>query len=134
MINPFELEKKRELYFTTEPENQVARALVILSGLPNLTAFHTPKAHVLGVHYNLRDYTLAGLEHALEEEGFQLDHSFFHQVSRNVIYYCEDTSRHNMEIRGHVTKKNESVVFVGVHGQHSQNASASRPPELREYE
>lgn len=132
MINPFDLDKKRELWFTTA--DQVARALTILSGLPNLTAFHTPKAHVLGIHYNLRDYTLAGLEHALEQEGFHLDHSLLHQVGRNIIYYCEDTSRHNMEIRGHVTKKNETEVFVGVHGQHMHNEHAGKPPELREYE
>jgi hypothetical protein len=89
---------------------------------------------VLEIHYNLRDYTLAGLEHALEHEGFKLDHSFFHSVGRNIIHYCEDTSRHNMEIRGHVTKKNESDVFVGIHDQHLHNDHAGKPPELREFE
>lgn len=132
MINPFDLEKKRELWFTTA--DQVTRAATILSGLSSAKVFTTPKARVLEIHYNLRDYTLAGLEHALEQEGFHLDHSFLHQVTRNVIYYCEDTSRHNMEIRGHVTKKNEAEVFLGVHGQHIHNEHAGKPPELREYE
>ncbi|MDO8206384.1 MAG: hypothetical protein Q7T38_01030 [Gallionella sp.] len=134
MVYPFDLEKKRELWFAAEPANQVARALIILSGLPNLKAFATPKAHVLEIHYNLRDYTLAGLENALEQEGFHLDQSFLHHVSRNIIYYCEDTSRHNMEIRGHVTKKNEKDVFVEVCGHHLHKEHASKPPELREYE
>lgn len=134
MINPFDLEKQRELWFTPEPAEQVARAMAILSGLPNLKAAHTHKANVLEIRYNLRDYTLAGLEHALELEGFHLDHSFLHQVGRNIIYYCEDTSRHNMEIRGHITKKNEAEVFVGVHGQHQHREHAGKPPELREYE
>lgn len=110
----------------------MARALKILNGLPNLTAYHTPKAHVLGVNYNLRDYTLSGLEQALALEGFLLDRSFFHQVGRNVIHYCEDTTRHNMEIRGHLTKKNEKEVFVGLSGHH--HSHAIKPPEQREYE
>ncbi|MDD4929493.1 MAG: hypothetical protein PHP85_09475 [Gallionella sp.] len=132
MINPFDLEKKRELWFTTA--EQLDRALEILSGLPNLTAERTAKAQVLEICYNLNDYTLAGLEHALEQEGFHLDHSFLHHVSRNIIYYCEDTSRHNMEIRSHATKMNEKDVFVEVCGQHSHKEHASKPPELREFE
>lgn len=134
MINPFDLEKQRELVFAVEFADQVPRALAILSGLPNLRVSPTPKVHVLTLHYNLRNYTLSGLEHALEQEGFHLDRSFLHQISRNVVYYCEDTSLHNMEIRGHLTKKNESEVFVGVHEQHLHKAHAAKPPELREYE
>ncbi len=134
MINPFDLEKKRELWFSSEPAEQVARAFKILSGLANLKVFTTQDKYILEVHYSLRDYTLAGLEHALEQEGFQLNHSFLHQVSRNVIYYCEDTSRHNMEIRGHVTKKNEKDVFIGVCGHHEHTDHAAKPPEQREYE
>lgn len=134
MINPFDLEKHRELWFASETVGQVERALTILSGLPNLKAERGSKPHVLEIRYNLREYTLAGLERALEQEGFLLDHSFLRSVGRNVIYYCEDTSLHNMEIRGHVTKKNESEVFVEVHGQHLHQEHAGRPPELREYE
>ena len=84
--------------------------------------------------YNLRDYTLAGLEHALDQEGFHLDHSFLHNVSRNIIYYCEDTTLHNMEIPTHVTKKNEKDLFVEVHEQHTHDEHASIPPKLRRYE
>lgn len=134
MINPFDLEKQRELWFTIEPADQTARALAILSGLPNLKAAHTPKAHVLEIRYNLRDYTLEGLEHALEQEGFLLDHSFLHHVGRNIIYYCEDTTRHNMEIPDHLTKKNEKGIFVEVHDQHLHKNHADILPELREFE
>lgn len=134
MVYTFDLEKKRELWFAAEPADQAAHALIILTGLPNLKAFATPKAHVLEIHYNLRDYTLAGLENALEQEGFNLDQSFLHQVGRNIINYCEDTSRHNMEIRGHVTKKNEKDVFIELSGHHLHKEHAGKPPELREYE
>lgn len=134
MINPFELEKSRELLFAAEPADQVSRALTILNGLPGLKAERAQKANTLIIHYNLRNYTLAGLEHALKLEGFHLDHSFLHQVGRNIIYYCEDTTLHNMEIRGHVTKKNEKEVFVEVCGHHSHPDLAGKPPELREFE
>ena len=134
MINPFDLDKKRELLFTAEPVNQAERALTLLSGLPNLKVSLTHKSHALNISYNLRDYTLAGLEHALAEEGFQLDHSFLHSVGRNVIYYCEDTTLHNMEIPSHVTKKNEKDLFVGVHDQHANDEHATIPPKLRRYE
>ncbi|MCX7192973.1 MAG: hypothetical protein NTY60_05025 [Proteobacteria bacterium] len=134
MINPFELEKIRELWFMPEPADQTARALAILSGLANLKAFRTPKPHVLEIHYNLRDYTLAGLERALEQEGFHLDHSFLHHIGRNIIYYCEDTTLHNMEIRGHITKKNEKEVFIEVSGRHAHTEHAANPPQRREYE
>jgi uncharacterized membrane protein len=75
-----------------------------------------------------------GLEHALEQEGFLLKHSFLHHIARHLVYYCEDTARHNMEIRGHVTKKNEKEVFIGVHEQHVRPDLAGKSPELREYE
>lgn len=134
MINPFDLDKQRELIFAPEPSDQAKRAFDILSGLAGLQVLHTGKPHVLEIRYNLREYTLAGLEHALEQEGFRLDHGLLHQIGRNIIHYCEDTSLHNMEIRGHITKKNESDVFVGVHAQHLHRDQAYKPPELREYE
>jgi len=134
MINSFDLEKRRELLFTAEPADQVTRALAILSGLPDLKADRAPAAYTLEIIYNLRDYTLEDLENALEKEGFYLDHSFLHNIGRNIIYYCEDTIRHNMEIRGHVTKKNEKELFVEVCGQHLHQEHAAKPPEQREFE
>lgn len=129
-----DLEKRRELLFTAQPADQASRALSILSGLPKLKTSRSDKPCTLVVSYNLKDYTLAGLEQALEQEGFVLDHSFLHQMARNIIYYCEDTGRHNMEIKSHVTKKNEKEVFVEVSGQHTHHEHAGIPPELREYE
>lgn len=134
MINPFELIKKRVLRFMPEPADQVEGALMILSGLSGLQVVRTSEPHCLEIHYNLCDYTLAGLEHALEQEGFLLKHGLLHHLGRYLVYYCEDTARHNMEIRGHVTKKNEKEVFIGVHEQHVRPDLAGKSPELREYE
>ena len=134
MINPFELMKKRVLRCMPEPADQASRALMILSGLPGLRVIHTTDPYTLEIHYNLLDYTLAGLERALEQEGFLLNRGFVHHIGRHLVIYCEDTSRHNMESRGHITKKNEQEVFVGVHEQHVHPDLASKPPEMREYE
>ncbi len=134
MINPFELMKNRVLRFMSEPCDQVERALMILSGLPGLQVVRTAEPNTLEIHYSLMDYTLAGLERALEREGFLLAHDFFHHLGRHLVYYCEDTCRHNMEIRGHITKKNEKEVFIGVHEAHVRPELAGKPPELREYE
>lgn len=134
MVNPFDLEKQRELLFTAEPAGQVTRALELLGELPNLKTVCSENINALDVHYSLEYYTLAGLENALEQEGFLLDRSFLHQISRNIIHYCEDTCRHNMEIRGYVTKQNEKGVFVEVCGQHTHHELAAKPPEQREYE
>lgn len=129
-----DLEKRRELLFAAEPPDQVDRAYTILSGLPNLRTSRSEKAHTLEVSYNLRNYTLEGLERALEQEGFVLDHSFLHQMARNIIYYCEDTGLHNMEIKTHNTKRNEKDLFVEISAQHPHHEHASIPPELREFE
>lgn len=133
MINPFDLDKQREIVFTPEPADQVERALLLLCGLPNLTVSSSAKPHTLEIRYNLRDYTLAGLEHALTVEGFTLDHSFLHSIGRNIIFYCEDTTLHNLETPTHVTKQNEKDVFVEVHDQHSHDHELI-PPKHPRYE
>lgn len=133
MINPFDLDKHREILFAPEPSDQVERALLLLCGLPNLTVSSSSKPHTIEIHYNLKDYTLAGLEHALTSEGFALDHSFLHTVGRNIINYCEDTTLHNLETPTHITKKNEKDVFVGVHDQHSHEHELI-PPKIQRYE
>ncbi|MDX8378746.1 MAG: hypothetical protein R8K48_01700 [Gallionella sp.] len=129
-----ELEKCRELLFTAEPSDQASRAFTLLSGLADLQVELSNSPHALTIGYHLRNYTLASLEHALEHEGFQLEHTFLHQIGRNIIYYCEDTARHNMEIRGHPTKKNEKDVFVEVSSHHPHKEHVIKPPELREFE
>ncbi|MDD4946258.1 MAG: hypothetical protein PHF75_01065 [Gallionella sp.] len=133
MINPFDLDKHREILFTPEPADQVERALKLLCGLSKLSAALSLKPNCVEVQYNLRDYTLAGLERALTAEGFKLDHSFLHTVGRNIIYYCEDTTLHNLETPTHVTKKNEKDVFVEVHDQHISEHELI-PPKLQRYE
>ncbi len=131
MNDPFELDKQREIVFSTEPPGQLERALPVLHGLQNCKV-EIVDDHTLRVSYNLHDYTLEGLETALTEEGFLLDHSMLNNIGRKIIYYCEDTACHNMDIPTHPTKKNERDVFVKAYDQTPHGDHDDLPPELRE--
>ena len=137
MINPFESRKQREIVFAASEvaahANQIEQAYMLLVGLPNCVVQHSSKPNTLLVSYSLEDYTLEGLERALEKEGFQLDHSLLHSIGRKIIYYCEDTTCHNMDIPDHPTKKREKEVFVKVYDQHLHGDHDDTPPESRKY-
>jgi len=133
MINPFDVNKRRDIVFSAEPEGQLERASQLLAGLPGCTVQPSELPLTLHVSYNLLDYTLEGLETKLEQEGFVLDHSLLHGIGRQIIYYCEDTTRHNLETPEHHTKYNGQEVFVQVYEHHEHGDHDSTPPELREY-
>lgn len=133
MITPFELDKQHDIVFNGEPQEQLEQAYLLLSGLPGCKVEYGNSPYTLRVSYNLRDYTLEGLENALIEEGFHLDHSLLHSIGRKIIYYCEDTTCHNMEIPVHPTKKNEREVFVKAYDQQPHGDHDDVPPELRDY-
>jgi hypothetical protein len=133
MIDPFELNKQREIVFNAEPPGQVACAYQLLAGLPNCKVEHGDTPNSLRVTYNLRDYTLNGLEDGLTKEGFHLDHSPLHSIGRQVIYYCEDTACHNLDIPIYPAKKNEREVFVKAYGQEPHGDHDDTPTELRDY-
>lgn len=133
MSDVFELEKHREIVFSAEPPGQMARAYELLSGLPDCKVEYGNGPNTLRITYNLHHYTLNGLEEGLTEEGFQLDHSPLHSIGRQVIYYCEDTACHNLDIPVQSTKKNQREVFVKVYDQELHGDHDDTPPELREY-
>lgn len=133
MNHPFNLDKKRELIFSAEPDGQIEQAFLLLSGLPNCKVEPGSQPNRLLVTYNLHDYTLEGLETALTNEGFVLDNSLSHSISRKIIYYCEDTTCHNMDIPVHPTKQNQSGVFVKAWEEQPHGDRDDTPPELRDY-
>jgi hypothetical protein len=133
MVNTVDLEKRREIVFDLEPENQVLQAFLLLDGLPNCRVERGERNNSLWVNYNLRHYTLEGLEQALTEQGFKLDEGLLHRMARQIIYYCEDTCCHNLDTPEHHTKKNEQDVFAEVYGHHPHGDHDDTPPELRKY-
>jgi hypothetical protein len=129
-----EMLKKRELIFAAEPVGQVARAYSLLQGLADFQVEQSAHEHRLIIHYSLAHYTLAGLERALQEQGFILDNNLLHSITRQVIHYCEDTELHNMDVPEPVTKKREKEIFIQaydarLHGDKDETTA----PELRHY-
>ncbi len=133
MTDSVELNKQRDIVFDAESSGQIKRAYLLLSGLPDCKIEYGDAPDTLRVSYNLRHYTLEGLENGLMEEGFKLDHSTLHNIGRKVIYYCEDTICHNLDIPTHPTKKNEREVFVKAYSQQPHGDHDDTPPELRDY-
>jgi len=133
MVDSVELNKRRDIVFMDNPPDQLERAYEILSGLPNCSVEHTEMPNTLRVEYNLHHYTLEGLENGLIDEGFSLDPSPLHHIGRKIIYYCEDTMCHNLDIPLHPTKKNEKAVFVKAYDELPHGDHDDTPPELRDY-
>jgi hypothetical protein len=134
MPNPSDMHKQRELVFATSTADQVTRAYILLQGVSDCHVEYSPKAHTLLIRYSLEHYTLAGFEHALSEQGFVLDHSLLHRISRQVIYYCEDTELHNMDVPNHPTKKQEKEIFIQAYARRLHgDQDPTTAPELRHY-
>ena len=133
MINPFELNKQRNIVFSAQPSGQIERAFLLLSGLPDCKVERVDSPNVLRISYSLYNYTLDGLENGLAKEGFRLDHSLLHSIGRKVIYYCEDTTCHNLDIPAHPTKINQHEVFVKAYEHEPHGDHDDTPPELRNY-
>ncbi|MFZ5523529.1 MAG: hypothetical protein ACOY9D_05525 [Pseudomonadota bacterium] len=133
MTDSPELEKQRDIVFSEDPPGQPDRAYQLLSGLPNFQVEYGDIPNALRVTYSLEHYTLEGLEHALTEEGFHLDHSMLRGIERNVIYYSEDTICHNMDIPMQFTKKKIREIFVKAYDHEPHGDHDDTPPELRDY-
>lgn len=132
-MNPFELQKTRELFFSDEPACQAEQAYLLLSGMENIKVEKGHQANSLIVHYSLEHYSHEGLESALCKEGFHFKENLIDKVHKQVVHYCEDVQYHNLSTPAHPTKKNESEVFAKVYEQHLQGNHDDTPKDLREY-
>lgn len=124
--------KRRELRFSTLPENQTQRALILLRGLDGLRVERIEGRRALSVAYDIFDYTLEGLEEALMQEGFHLDNSLFSKLMRALIRYCEQTQLHTLRSPQRLIKKSNEV-YVKAWDHHLHGDHDDTPPELREY-
>lgn len=132
-MNPFELQKTRELVFSEEPSCQVEQAYLLLSGMENMKVERGDHANSLIIHYSLEHYTHEGLENALAKEGFLFKESLLDKVHKHMVHYCEDVQYHNLSTPEHPTKKNESEVFAQVYERHPHGNHDDTPKDLREY-
>ena len=126
------IEKRREIRFKAAPHGQVERAWRALRMLKGLNVERTPDPHRLVVQYSVLDYSLEALEDALRDAGYALDNSFYLRVVRAVVYFSEETQRHNLLSPERLIKQSQEAYIVAwdhhIHGDHDDT-----PPELREY-
>ena len=133
MPNSLILDKQRDIVFSPLPEGQLGRAREFLLKLPDCRVETGDAEHTLRIYYNLQQYTLEVIEQRLIEAGFLLDHTVLRNIERNIIYYCEDTICHNMDVPVHPTKKNEREVFVKAYEHEPHGDIDDVPPELRDF-
>ncbi|MDO9598265.1 MAG: hypothetical protein Q7J47_11155 [Azoarcus sp.] len=126
------IDKQREIRFKKLPPGQVEHALRALSMLKGLQVERGNSEYALIVHYSVLDYSLESLEDALREAGFALDNTLYSKLVRALVYFCEETQRHNLESPERLLKQSNEVYVQAwdhhVHGDHDET-----PPDLREY-
>jgi hypothetical protein len=84
------------------------------------------------VRYSVLDYSLELIEDALRDAGFHLDSSLYSKLVRALVYFCEETQRHNLESPERLIKKSNEV-YIKVYDQHPHGDHDDTPVELREY-
>lgn len=129
---PCDLNKTREIVFHGLPEGQAHRARDLLDGLDDIEASLDEKCgEALKITYNVRNYTLEGLEKALETQGFHLDNSLMQKLRRALVYFCEKIQRENLAINAPDVKSQQ--VFARAYEQHMHGDRDETPEEWREY-
>ena len=126
------LDKQREIRFTKMPPGQAGQALQSLRMLKGVVVTAGERDLSLVVRYSVLDYSLEIIEDALRDAGFHLDNSLYAKLVRALVYFCEETQRHNLESPERLIKKSNEV-YIKVYDQHPHGDRDDTPPELREY-
>lgn len=130
MAAPCDLHKRRELVFHALPPGQAKRAHDLLSELPDLTVSMHSEC-VLLIEYQVSDYCLQAIEHALGEQGFHLESSLLVRIRRALVHYCEEVQRQNMVLPQSRTKNYQAFVEAWQHRPHGDHDET--PEEWRQY-
>lgn len=123
--------KRRELCFAARPHDQVARAGRLLQGLEGLEVASGPTPRRLSICYDVRNYTLQGLERALIQQGFELEGGLFFRLKRTLQYYAEETQLRNMRGPERLLKKSHEI-FSRAWDHHPHGDHDDTPPDLRQ--
>lgn len=126
------IDKQREIRFVSLPPGQAERALRPLRLLKGLRVSVGERPDSLVVSYSVLDYSLETLENGLREAGFHLDNSLYMRLMRTLVYFCEETQRHNLESPERLIKQSNEV-YVTVYDQHPHGDHDDTPAEFREY-
>ena len=126
------IEKAREIRFKPLPPGQVERAWLALRVLKDLHVERTPDPLCLRVRYSVLDYSLEALEDALREAGFALENSLYIKLVRALVYFSEETQRHNLLSPERLIKQSNEV-YIQAWDHHAHGDHDDTPLELREY-
>ncbi len=84
------------------------------------------------VRYSVLDYSLEALEDALREAGFALENSLYIKLVRALVYFSEETQRHNLLSPERLIKQSNEV-YIQAWDHHAHGDHDDTPLELREY-
>lgn len=126
------LGKVREIRFKELPPGQVERAWRALRLIKGLQVERCVHPLYLVVRYSVLDHTLEAIEAGLRESGFALDNGLYSKLLRALIYFSEETQRHNLEAPERLIKQSHEV-YVQAWAQHSHGDRDETPQELRDY-
>ncbi|WP_323004435.1 hypothetical protein [Denitromonas sp.] len=114
------------------PRGRSNRALAALRRLRGLKVEPGPRALCLEVEYSVLDFSLELLENALRDAGFHLDNSLYVKLVRALVYFSEETQRHNIASPERLIKQSNEV-YIKVYDQHPHGDHDDTPVELRDY-
>ena len=126
------LDKVREIRFRPLPPGQVEKALQALRALPGVQAEAGRRPLSVVVRYSILEYSLEVLETALVEGGFHLDQALYVKLRRALVYFVEETQRHNLLSPERLIKQSNEV-YIKAYDHHPHGDHDDTPPELREY-
>ena len=127
-----DIHKQRDIRFTPLPPGQVERAWRALQLLKGLQLERTDDPLCIVVRYSVLDYSLEALEDALREAGFALENSLYIKLVRALVYFSEETQRHNLLSPERLIKQSNEV-YIQAWDHHAHGDHDDTPLELREY-
>lgn len=124
--------KHRELRFCKLKHWQVPEAHALLSALPRLEVGPGAQPNGIAVSYEIADHSMEALEKLLIDRGFHLENTLYCKLVRALVYFCEETERHNLGQPERLIKQSQEV-YSHAWEHHSHGDRDETPPELRDY-
>lgn len=123
--------KHREIHFASADTDQMRRAGVMLDGLEDLDVAQGPTPNRLSLSYDLRQYTLQGIERALIQQGYVLRTGLIWRISRALLYFSEETQLRNLRMPERLLKKSHEI-YSRAWDHHPHGDHDDTPPDLRQ--
>ncbi len=133
VATPPPIRKQRNILFAKFPPGQVADASDFLAQVEALEVERHEESRAVGVAYDLRHHSLQELEGTLEDRGHHLDNTLLSKMRRALIYYVEETQRHNLEAPQRRLKHSQAEAYTHAWERHPHGDHDETPPEWREY-